>query len=756
MSRHKVQKSSFGNNAAPKKSSSLNQASSWTNPYQQRNAKASEQPINTVKPPTTAEWLQDNIFLKAIETRKAQLQRQQLEENAGTEPQIESIQTKLTVGEPGDKYEQEADMMASRVMSMPDNAVQRASVEVQTKPANAFTPIVQRAARPEMGRTSQAHGNIESRLNSSKGGGRPLPLDVRGFMEPRFGADFSSVRVHTGSEAVQMSRELGAQAFTHGSDVYYGEGKAPGNNDLTAHELTHVVQQTGTIQRQNTPLQLARSNSKPKNSYNINNKVAFVREEGLNLRQKPDQKSASLAQLKFGQRVYILEDSAPQSGWQKVAVLGKTGYAFAPRIHQPPDKLIQQDPALSLIKVQSGENFWDLVKKMYGIKGNESTPDQNINHFINAIRAFNKPEAFKVKTGSFSNSVIPGRDASNTELIGGVDLWIPSFGVAAKMDVGSGTVTGEVSRNLKKIDQKLQDFKLACQLSGQFIPGAIARHAANASKGLLEGLIKFAKEAAIILATSTTVGALIGSMFGGVGAIPGAEIGFEIGLLILEIYGLKMLVEAVFGIAGNLLSQLGQFIKLVWTANGDRKKLEEAAKSLAEALGSLVDAILLALVAYLAKKGADAFSKTKFAQTVGETPLMQWLKERQQLKTSRQTLKDTLEIGAKRQALRKSTLDESQVNKHLPNTAESNKLIRKEGSAHVFKDRATMDRVTQEIINRGDYLGTVRGHDRWGLSFDKPIGERIAKDGSKIPLTFGELKLKGGKYHAVPRTKSAK
>jgi hypothetical protein len=42
-----------------------------------------------------------------------------------------------------------------------------------------------------------------------------------------------------------MNQELGAQAFTHGSDVYFGAGKEPGNNELTAHELTHVVQQTG-------------------------------------------------------------------------------------------------------------------------------------------------------------------------------------------------------------------------------------------------------------------------------------------------------------------------------------------------------------------------------------------------------------------------------------------------------------------------------------------------------------------------------
>lgn len=96
MSGDKIKKPSFGNNASPKKSSSLKQANSWTNPYQQRNAQASQQPINTVKPPTTEEWLKNNIMLKAIETRQAQLLKQQLEENSGSEQQqpVENIQMK--------------------------------------------------------------------------------------------------------------------------------------------------------------------------------------------------------------------------------------------------------------------------------------------------------------------------------------------------------------------------------------------------------------------------------------------------------------------------------------------------------------------------------------------------------------------------------------------------------------------------------------------------------------------------------------
>jgi hypothetical protein len=177
-----------------------------------------------------------------------------------------AIQTKLTVGAPGDKYEQEADQVAAQVMSMsvaPDSSPQVQRFGEEDNPvqrwslAQSITPVVQRQVDEQVQMRqlvqrafqtggNQASGDLESRLNASKGGGSALAPEVRAFMEPRFGADFSSVRVHTGGEAVQMNRELGAQAFAHGSDVYFGAGKSPGNNELTAHELTHVVQQTGS------------------------------------------------------------------------------------------------------------------------------------------------------------------------------------------------------------------------------------------------------------------------------------------------------------------------------------------------------------------------------------------------------------------------------------------------------------------------------------------------------------------------------
>ncbi|MCE9672850.1 DUF4157 domain-containing protein [Myxococcus stipitatus] len=77
--------------------------------------------------------------------------------------------------------------------------------------------------------------------------GQPLDSATRAFMEPRFGYDFSQVRVHFGREAEQSARDVNAHAYTVGRDVVFGAGRfAPGTYDgrrLLAHELAHVVQQ---------------------------------------------------------------------------------------------------------------------------------------------------------------------------------------------------------------------------------------------------------------------------------------------------------------------------------------------------------------------------------------------------------------------------------------------------------------------------------------------------------------------------------
>jgi hypothetical protein len=100
------------------------------------------------------------------------------------------------------------------------------------------------------------------------------------------------------------------------------------------------------------------------------------------------------------------------------------------------------------------------------------------------------------------------------------------------------------------------------------------------------------------------------------------------------------------------------------------------------------------------------------------------------------------------------TLDRRHIAKHLPNTNQSNRLLRRGRSAHIFNDEATLLRVAQAIIDSGIYTGFARGYDRYGLLFTEAIGIRIAPDGSTLPLFYGEVKIDAdNKYHPVPRTR---
>ena len=89
---------------------------------------------------------------------------------------------------------------------------------------------------------------IEDRIESRRGGGAPMDDNTRENMEGAFGADFSNVRIHTDSEAADLSNSVQARAFTTGSDIYFNEGESPQNQELLAHELTHTIQQGAVAQ----------------------------------------------------------------------------------------------------------------------------------------------------------------------------------------------------------------------------------------------------------------------------------------------------------------------------------------------------------------------------------------------------------------------------------------------------------------------------------------------------------------------------
>jgi hypothetical protein len=168
------------------------------------------------------------------------------------------IQTKLKIGEPGDKYEQEADRIADEVMRMPESLVQR-QVEpeeeeeemVQSKAIfSAINPLVQ---LKEDGNPAHFSERLESPLAAKSGEGGALPSDARSFMELRFGTDFSHVRVHTDTEANQIAAAIGARAFTLKHDIFFGaehyQPTTMQTRRLLAHELTHVIQQEASGKR---------------------------------------------------------------------------------------------------------------------------------------------------------------------------------------------------------------------------------------------------------------------------------------------------------------------------------------------------------------------------------------------------------------------------------------------------------------------------------------------------------------------------
>ncbi len=164
------------------------------------------------------------------------------------------IQTSLKIGRPGDKYEQEADAVAEKVMMMSESeTMQMQPVEEEEEvmqPKLRLQPVEQRQLRMQPGSGNEekiASPEIVQKLNSTSGKGQSLPAGTNQFMGNAFGADFSGVKIHTDSNAVKMNQEFGARAFTHGSDIYFNEGEfKPESNKgkkLLAHELTHVVQQ---------------------------------------------------------------------------------------------------------------------------------------------------------------------------------------------------------------------------------------------------------------------------------------------------------------------------------------------------------------------------------------------------------------------------------------------------------------------------------------------------------------------------------
>jgi hypothetical protein len=156
-----------------------------------------------------------------------------------------SIQSKLTIGQPGDPYEQEADRVAAQVVQQ-INSPQRLTQSSQ--------PSVQRQGGQNQIPAGTASTEFETALNQSRSGGQPLESQLRAKIEQAMGTDFEGVRIHHNRSAHQLNQAIHSRAFTSGQDIFFKQGEynpsSRQGQELIAHELTHVAQQQGSaIQR---------------------------------------------------------------------------------------------------------------------------------------------------------------------------------------------------------------------------------------------------------------------------------------------------------------------------------------------------------------------------------------------------------------------------------------------------------------------------------------------------------------------------
>ena len=176
------------------------------------------------------------------------------------EQSAEATPSNLRLNAIGDQYEQEADVVAKQVVrKISDSSFQKEIETINqdntTKPAVQSKRVMADGNLREGGMIST---NIAKQIEAARSGGEPLPVTQRIMMEQAFDADFRDVKIHKGEKANKLNQMLNARAFTTSKDIFFGEGEFQTNsitgNALLAHELTHVVQQTGiTLQPSNLP-----------------------------------------------------------------------------------------------------------------------------------------------------------------------------------------------------------------------------------------------------------------------------------------------------------------------------------------------------------------------------------------------------------------------------------------------------------------------------------------------------------------------
>ncbi len=238
--------------AAPQRAAPLSGHGSDTSAEIERTAEERRDEMEATQPPPTVQRQQDREEEEPIQAKYSdaiQLQQDREEEEPIQAKNSDAIQLQQD-------REEEEPIQAKRFDAIHRRGRDPGDEEDEELPGAGVQPY-----RPGINRSMHASDVIlrsgrgpprvsptfEQSLHESGSGGNALPADTRNFMEQRFNADFSGVRIHTDTRAQEMNRDIHAHAFTWGSHVYFNSGRydpeSHAGKTLLAHELTHTIQQ---------------------------------------------------------------------------------------------------------------------------------------------------------------------------------------------------------------------------------------------------------------------------------------------------------------------------------------------------------------------------------------------------------------------------------------------------------------------------------------------------------------------------------
>lgn len=409
-----------------------------------------------------------------------------------------------------------------------------------------------------------ASDGFSAQLNTSKGGGSPLPADTRYGMESAIGADFSGVRIHTGSQAAGLSNQIGAQAFTHGSDVYFNKGKydpgSAGGQHLLAHELTHTVQQGASVHRK------------------LSARAASYQQPLLSdFGRSPSSLSGNGILQRFGWPDLGLE--LPDFGFDPRDIVGDLF-----DITLPSDPIEAIELVLSLLESSKMSKLYfifpglrnlavvlrGVLEMLKAIQWAIDNKEQIIADFkvfvearldevqglvkekLNSVLGFVDERHFLVVWEAYMLPML-GKLKDNWWATVKTSVWEtiwPFEGITsvAELDkakrVGFGKDLGDLWDNFKAIFNNLTSFEFSKAID----------HGLQIQKNIMAITNRFAGWVSIIIiAVPTVAGAVAGAAAGGVGAVPGALAGFGTGSAAAAELGLVLLAVTAAVEGGVLL-----------------------------------------------------------------------------------------------------------------------------------------------------------------------------------------------------------